>query len=229
MNTYDCDIDFLKIKSFSELRDAVINFDYEEDENNIYIVYNNTIKKVDSIEGISFYKNSDDRLGNIVIVYNGTRFRGCNIFFGKKSGLIVGYSKYEIRNVKYHMQWSVNNIIRIGRNFSSQGVAFKLYSENIYIGNECMFSWGITIFSGDGHYIYDESGKRINENEEVIIGNHVWCCCDAKILKGTTVMDNSVIATDAVVSKKYHDEGIIIGGFGEILKKNIEWSRRPKK
>lgn len=42
----------------------------------------------------------------------------------------------------------------------------------VKIGDDCMFSKGIQIRNNDNHHIFDLStGKRINKNTDVIIGN----------------------------------------------------------
>ena len=58
-------------------------------------------------------------------------------------------------------------------------------SKKIMIGKDCMFSYGINIWTGDGHPIYDlTTEERINEDQDVIIGNHVWMGRNVSVHKG---------------------------------------------
>lgn len=77
----------------------------------------------------------------------------------------------------------------------------------------------------DFHIIRDlakvDEGKR---EKAVVIGSHVWIGCRATILKGTHILDDSVIAAGAVVSKKIESQSVLIAGNPALIKKtNITW------
>lgn len=50
------------------------------------------------------------------------------------------------------------------------------------------------------HAILDETGKCINQGEDVVIGNHVWFVQNVEILKGSIIQDNSIIGAGSVVT-----------------------------
>lgn len=196
----------------------------------IYIIKKGSIIKVDEIPGLTLKQKSKFNIGNIIVCHENTKFDSCQILLGKKSGFVCGPTPNPVRKLNAHMQWATNNIISIGHTFSCQGVMFKIYGANVFIGNNNMFSWGITIFTGDGHCIYDRDGNRINNNADVFLGNKIWCCSDSKILKGSFINDGSVIATCALVNKKFNEKNVIIAGSpAKIIKREIEWTRHPKK
>lgn len=98
----------------------------------------------------------------------------------------------------------------------------------IIIGEDCMFSNDIDVRTGDSHAIVDAlSNKRINYAKNVIIGNHVWIGAHCSILKGAEIPANSIVATRSVVTKRFNQSGIIVGGLpASIIKENINWNRQ---
>lgn len=65
---------------------------------------------------------------------------------------------------------------------------------------------------------------RINPSHDVNIGNHVWIGHGVKILKGVSVLDNSIIATGAICTNKQFPENCILGGIpAKIIKSGITW------
>ena len=96
----------------------------------------------------------------------------------------------------------------------------------INIGRDCMFSSDIDVRTGDSHSIISvESNERINYAKNVSIGDHVWIAAHCILLKGSTIPENSVVATGSVVSRHYKTKGIIIGGNpSQQLMAGITWS-----
>lgn len=96
--------------------------------------------------------------------------------------------------------------------------------EKIEIGNNCLFSWDVTLMDTDHHDIIFNN-KKINENKNIIIGNHVWLGANTNILKGVTIADNNIVGTGTTVTKSILEENVIVGNTLEIkiLKENIEW------
>jgi len=96
----------------------------------------------------------------------------------------------------------------------------------INIGRDCMFSSDIDVRTGDSHSIISvESNERINYAKDISIGDHVWIAPHCFLLKGSTIPENSVVATGSVVSRRYKTKGIIIGGNpSNQLMAGITWS-----
>ena len=94
----------------------------------------------------------------------------------------------------------------------------------IRIGSNSMFSSGIEVRTGDSHSILNEQGKRINPSADVMIGEHVWVGQGVTILKGVSIAPNSILATKAVVTKPFTQEGVVLAGNpAKIVKENINW------
>jgi acetyltransferase-like isoleucine patch superfamily enzyme len=139
-----------------------------------------------------------------------------------------------IYNLEIHKMWGSirpfpSTKITIGEKLSCNGAKFFVSPDegNITIGDDCMFSFGIVLSISDAHVIIDKKkGNILNGNKDIIIGNHVWVGMNCTILKGAHVASNSVIGSNAVVTKQFHKENIILGGNpAKIIKRNISWDR----
>lgn len=94
------------------------------------------------------------------------------------------------------------------------------------IHNDCMLAKQIEIRTGDSHSIIDmESGKRINQAANVVLKEHVWVGAHAKILKGVTIGNNTVIATGAIVTKDIPSHSIAAGIPAKVIKTGTDWKR----
>ena len=95
----------------------------------------------------------------------------------------------------------------------------------ITIGDESMISYGCNIRSSDGHAIYS-SKTRINNADNIKIGEHVWIGANTTILKGVTINNNSVLGANTLVSsKEIGANSIWLGNPGKKYKDGIRWER----
>lgn len=176
-----------------------VTFDIKGDDNKIEINEGSVLRNVTfNIRGN----------GHRVVINRGCRFnRGGNIWFRDSCCILT-----------------------IGENSTFEDVHLALTEPNsqITIGRDCMFAYDIDVRTGDSHSIISqESNERINYAEDITVGNHVWVAAHSIILKGSTIPDNSVIATGSVVTKKYSKQGIIIGGNpAKLIKDGITWSKK---
>jgi acetyltransferase-like isoleucine patch superfamily enzyme len=118
--------------------------------------------------------------------------------------------------------------IEIGKNTSIESAHLAVTEPNkkIIIGEDCMFSGGIEFRTGDSHSIIDkETGKRINFAKDIIVGNHVWIGARSIILKGVNIGNNSIIATNSIVTKSVPNNSIVAGIPAKIIKNNVDWIR----
>lgn len=93
------------------------------------------------------------------------------------------------------------------------------------IGNDCMFSNQIELYTGDGHKILNKTSREIlNYGSITKIGNHVWIGRGATICKNTIISDHSIIGTRAVVTKQFTEKNIVnAGNPATKVKDNIDW------
>lgn len=120
------------------------------------------------------------------------------------------------------------NSLSIGRDCSieSANIALTENKSKISIGNNCLFSYGIDIRNGDSHSIIDlKTGQRINPVQDILIGNKVWIGARVTVLKGTQIQDNSVVALGAIVTKKFSQGNVVLGGVpAKILRQGVDWT-----
>ena len=116
--------------------------------------------------------------------------------------------------------------LSIGNQTKFMGECHLVAAKSVTIGEECAISWNTQIMDTDFHSIYKDQ-KKINNNEDVKIGNHVWIASHCLILKGCRIPDNIVIAAGSLIDSNQKDsfeENTIITSLPyRILKRDISW------
>ncbi|SPA01456.1 conserved hypothetical protein; putative anhydrase/acetyltransferase motif [Cupriavidus taiwanensis] len=97
----------------------------------------------------------------------------------------------------------------------------------ISVGRDCMLAWNLEVRTTDSHAIIDvETSQRINPAADIVIEDHVWIGAHATILKGAHIGRDSVVSIRSVVTDKFHESGLVIGGApGRKLRSGINWCR----
>ena len=165
---------------------------------------------------------------NSIVIMDGCNLSNVQFYICGDNNTIILHNCIKYQSGAF---WTVCNggHIEIGENTTAENnVSMQIMEDNmkIKVGNDCMLSSNISIWTQDWHKIYDENGNRINNAQDVNIKNHVWIGYDTKILKGVTIGNNNIIGTNTIVTKSYDDEHIIIAGNpGKIVKKGVNWER----
>jgi len=99
--------------------------------------------------------------------------------------------------------------------------------KQIEIGQDCMFSTGIKLRTTDSHPMLDAVTKeRVNLDDDIHIGNHVWVGMDVTILKGTVIPDGCIVGASSVINRKFDQKNCVIAGFpAQIVKTGVTWDR----
>lgn len=113
--------------------------------------------------------------------------------------------------------------LQLGDNTYINELARVHCKKRIVIGNNCAIAWNTTIMDTDLHYIYDESGKQINTEKDIHIGNDVWIGENSTILKGTYIEDNCIIAAHSIAKGKLHSNYIYGGNPIKQIKSFTYW------
>jgi hypothetical protein len=103
-------------------------------------------------------------------------------------------------------------VLFLGSNFAISGTTTIICNKKINVGNNVQCSWNSLITDSDAHRIYAEDGEWLNPPEEINIGNKVWIAANATVLKGSVICDNTVVASNSLVNKKFNESNCIIGG-----------------
>ena len=181
------------------------------------------------------------------VVYNNTYLTHCAIRVRGKNNQIIFNGTNYFNKCKFYITGDHNCII-IGDKVCGYDVTFIIEDSSgkvtigdktlftgkieiactegatISIGKECLFSSEIDIRNGDSHSIFDKNGNRINKAEDICIGDHVWVGHRALMLKGSVIGCDSVIGSGAVVTRKFAQNNVAIGGNpAKIIKEYIHW------
>ena len=124
-----------------------------------------------------------------------------------------------------------NSYVKIGRNFITHKAAYILAqggsNQSIKIGDSCLFSSDIRIYTSDGHSIFDKKKLKLlnQQGGNIVIGNHCWVghgCC---FIKKATIQNDTVVGAKSLVNKEFNKSNILIAGSpAKIIRKNIGWS-----
>lgn len=165
---------------------------------------------------------------NAIYVGNQCVLNKCSIkISGNNNKVFIG-NKVSAVKCEIHIE-DDNNYVQIGEETHISGQTHLACIEGckIIIGERCLFSSDIIFRTGDSHSILDLEGNRMNFSQNIVIGNHVWIGNKTILTKGVEIPENSIIATGALVTKKFDDSNIIIGGVpAKVIKRGVNWEER---
>ncbi len=141
---------------------------------------------------------------NILFCERGVDLKNSKLTFNGNNALIYLHANAPIVN-SLDLSVFSDSVIHVGRRCRAKQVVRVIVGEkkHLFIGDDCMFSSGITIRTSDGHLIYgSEDYSRINFSKSIFIGDHVWVGQDVLMLKGTRIDSGAVIGGGSVMSGK---------------------------
>ncbi len=119
---------------------------------------------------------------------------------------------------------SVRGKLTLGEEFNMTAESTIVCANEITFGKDCLLSWDILVMDTDEHPLFDNEGKRINEDKPIVVGNHVWIGCKCALLKGATVPNNTVIAAGTMLRTRLTGENQVVGGTPPtVLKNEVRW------
>ena len=115
--------------------------------------------------------------------------------------------------------------LKIGAGTSAYGLrAWVSEERTLEIGDNCLFSEGITIRTTDHHSIFDlDTLEMLNYPADVTIGGRVWIGQDVAILKGVTIGARSIIGCQALVNRSVPEKELWSGVPARMIRKRISW------
>lgn len=116
--------------------------------------------------------------------------------------------------------------VTIGARTIIHGAAFHMYEGGeVSLGEQCLFSHGISIRPSDAHKIFDlESGERINPPAPIRIGAHVWVGEQVSIMKGSIIPDGCIVGIGSIVTGKFDTPNCILAGApARVVRENVRW------
>lgn len=169
------------------------------------------IKKYqDKVHTSYLSRKSGITIGKLTSVYKKSRIDCFSASYKMGGGITIGQNCIIGRDeVGYHggmpfytglLADGEGSKITIGDNCRING-AYIHAKKNISIGSNCVLASGVNIIDANGHQV-----KSLNrtvgrdEPKEIVIGNNVWICMNATILKGSVIGDNSVVTAGSVIN-----------------------------
>ena len=104
-------------------------------------------------------------------------------------------------------------------------------NQEIVIGEDCMFSWDITLLGHDGHMIWDlDSESCINNTagerkRSITINDHVWVGGETVVMPHSCIGSGSICGYRSMVRGTIPNNCIAVGSPARVVKRNIAWSR----
>lgn len=161
---------------------------------------------------------------NLLYIEEKSRLNKSYIFLtGEKSTIKIG-RECLLKNLTINIASGLENRLSIGSNTTFEGGSLNV-ADNTYldIGNNCMCSWLVDIFSSDMHSIISD-GIRVNHGKNTYIGDNVWISAKSTVLKGAIIKNNCVIAASSVViAGEYPANSLLSGVPAKIKRNNISW------
>lgn len=95
--------------------------------------------------------------------------------------------------------------------------------DHIKIGSGCAIASVVLIQDTDYHNVVDANGRSKPMTAPINIGNDVWICTRATILKGVNIGNGSIVAAGAVVTHDVPAHCLVAGVPAQVIKDNISW------
>jgi len=199
-------------------------------------------------------KNFGGKNNKIILVKNGyekyvKKIPGCQIFFKGNNNTVKIYEPLKRLHLSVKMygdsEITIMPSLYLDRRLKIRGMhCCKLYIDSdlstnsecliqfsdktdVYIGKNCMFSDFVEIRTGDGHTITDKDTDTVlNHNKSIYIGESVWVGKYVMILKGSKILNNTVVGARSLVSGVFDKGNVVIAGVpAKIIKQNVNWNR----
>lgn len=118
--------------------------------------------------------------------------------------------------------------LRIGRGSDLTAADIRLFDRgsSIEIGEDCLISWDVKIWSSDTHSLLDAEG-RVRAGKALHIGNHVWVGHGVHIGKNSYIADDCVIGWGSTVSGRFETPNCVLAGSpARVVKEGVSWDKR---
>ena len=237
---------FPKDPASAAFRKQMRKLGFKENEDYLFVKRSNTVLPAN-------YGAYSDICGNVV------QTGGCRVFLSKYAENCDIFVDEGFKGDFLIRVFGKGNVkVRIGKNCKSTGAArlfihdggeftmgthvsmgdntkFSISANNrITVGDDCMFSYDILVFSGDGHANFDmTTGQPTNHytvndpKGSITFGNHVWVCAGAYILNRANIGTSCIIGANSTVKGDYPDYSVAAGNPARVVKTDVTWSRNP--
>lgn len=159
-------------------------------------------------------------LGINILNLKRDKIQPCTLWLGKNSQMDVHghFDMYEGAAIVI----CDGGHLEVGNN-SYMNMSLIQCANHITIGDNCAIAGDVLIQDTDFHPVLDENGNEKPVSKPIHIGNHVWICANAIVLKGVTIGDGAIVAAGAVVTKDVPAGCVVAGNPAKVVKENVIW------
>lgn len=116
-----------------------------------------------------------------------------------------------------------NATLIVGDNFYCNKNCLVRAFDDIIIGKNVLLGWDIELNTTDGHNIIVDDQYRKNHGK-IVVGDHVWIASHVTVSKGSFLSADSVVAQHSLVSLKFEESNVLLGGIpAKKLKSQVRW------
>ena len=178
--------------------------------------------KVQSHCAIDLHKNAKILVTNGVFDFGmkkNKKSKAETSLFIDDGGVLQIDGKNFIKNTS-DIQIFKGGLLRFGPGATNMGLKI-VCSEKIWIGDHTRIGRDVWIRDNNGGHKIIQVGYK--DKAPVIIGNYVWICSGAQIMKGVTIGDGAVISANSVVTSNVPAHSIVAGNPAKVIAENIYW------
>lgn len=111
----------------------------------------------------------------------------------------------------------VNGSLTIGDKCNFSGESSIICHDSVTFGKRCLISWQTLFMDTDLHQVIDLERGVVNSNAAIVIGDDVWVCARATLLKGVSVGSNSVVSSNANVVTSCIGNSVLGGNPAKVI------------
>lgn len=115
-------------------------------------------------------------------------------------------------------------VLEIGDKFRLSSGSYIICYKKVALGSNCRISWDTQIIDTDFHRIFDKSGRTLNPDKDIIIGDNCWIGNRCTINKGSLLKEYTIVASNSLTNKAYDQPHVILAGMpATIIRTGVEW------
>lgn len=111
--------------------------------------------------------------------------------------------------------------LTLGNNVANSAACSVICMKSVHIGADTIISWDTLIMDTDFHRIYNcETDTMSIPTNDIVIESNCWLGARSVILKGAYLRNNSIVAANTTVTRKYDVGSVLIAGNPGIVKRH---------
>ncbi len=161
-------------------------------------------------------------------IHADSTFKNCHFQIGTNSIISVGPNS--LVSGMFIRCAAENSEVKLGKRFIFHGGEFILArgmkNQSVKVGDYCLFSSQIALFSSDGHTLLDKNTKQILnfKGGNISIGDHCWIGYNVTFLKGASLANDVVVGSGSLVTTHIDTPYCLVTGQpARIVRQDVAW------